>query len=238
MKFKTSISGQKDGEFSVRGEKLTDLIGEISFTEGIFLVLKGKKPSEKEKQLLDAVLVSAIVHGLEAPSSFVPRVIASTGNSITAGLAAGVLAIGEYHGGAIENAMKLLLSGKSADKIIEGALANGERLPGFGHKIYKDADPRAAALLKYLKSLNIKSKYADLALEIEAELKNKTGKKLPLNIDGAMAVALCELGFDPLLGKAFFALARFPGMMANIEEELKNEKPYRRLDDGEVEYAG
>ncbi len=76
------------------------------------------------------------------------------------------------------------------------------------------------------------------AREIESELFHQTGKVLPLNVDGAVAAIMSELGFDWRLGKSFFILGRLPGIIAHIEEESKNETPYRRLDSEDVEYVG
>lgn len=232
QKWKTKIAGQKDGELHLRGEKFLDLIGKMTFTEAVYFVIKGTRPSKDHAELLDMILVAAVNHGLEAPSAFVPRIVASAGNSVNSALASGVLSIGDHHGGAIEEAMKIFMSGKSAKQIVEEIVKEGKRMPGYGHKIYKDTDPRSEIIGKKIG----KSKYWALAEEIQSELLAQTGKKLPLNIDGAMAAVLCELGFDPIQGKAFFAFARFPSMMANIEEEIKNEKPYRRLEEDDIEY--
>lgn len=237
QRWKTSIAHSKDGEVYVRGEKLLSLIGKMSFTDAIFFVLKGVKPTEAQTGLLDVILVSAINHGLEAPSAFVPRIVASTGNSVNSAIASGVLSIGDYHGGAIEECMKILYSNKSAADTVIDIVQAGKRMPGYGHKVYKDSDPRSEKIGKALRQAQGESKYWDLAVDIQKELEKQSGKKLPLNIDGAMAAVLCELGFDAIQGKAFFALARIPTMMANIEEELKNEKPYRRLEEGDIEYT-
>lgn len=236
MKFNTSIYENINGEIHLRGVKLLDLIGKMSFTDAIFFVLKGVKPTEIQTGLLDVILVSAINHGLEAPSAFVPRIIASTGNSVNTALASGILAVGDYHGGAVEECMRILYSGKSAPNIVEETIKAGKKMPGYGHKVYKDADPRSVKIGDALKLAEVENKFWKLAEEIQAELFKRSGKKLPLNIDGAMAAVLCELGFSPIQGKAFFALARFPSMMANIEEELVNEKPYRRLEESDIEY--
>ncbi|MBI2013799.1 MAG: citryl-CoA lyase [Candidatus Colwellbacteria bacterium] len=233
MRWKTSISKVKEGEVYVRGKKLLELVGKVSFTEALYLVIKGETPKKEQVHLLDAVLVSAINHGLEAPTGYVPRIAASVGNSVSSALAAGVLMVGDYHGGAVEGAMRKFYSNKPAEEIVKEVVAKKERMPGYGHKLYKSTDPRAQKILELIPE----SKYTKLAVEIQKELKKQTGKDLPLNIDGAMAAALCELGFDSIQGKAFFALARLPSMMANIEEELKNEKPYRRLDNEDIEYS-
>lgn len=238
QKWKTAISTRKGEEFFVRGKKLLDVIEKSTFTQGIFLLLKGSLPSQKEEALLNAALLAMIEHGVEAPSAFVSRTVASTGNPVNAALAAGILSIGEYHGGAIEQCVFYFQSGKNAKKIVAEVMAKGQRMPGFGHKIYKDKDPRAQLLLKKAGELGFDGKSIKLAREVETELARATNKHLPLNIDGAVAALLCELGFDWRMGKAIFILGRLPGLIAHVNEELANEKPYRRLDESDVEYTG
>jgi len=238
MKWKTSISVHKDGELSIRGYKLTELIAKHGFIEGIFLILKGQLPTPAEAEVLSVCLLACIEHGVEVPSAFVGRVVASTGNSVNAALAADMLAIGDYHGGAIEGAMELLMRKEEAKELVANALAKKERLPGFGHKIYKESDPRTAALFVRAAQAQFSDAVIKKALLIEKELLTQGGKTLPLNVDGAVAVILVTMGFSPRLGKAFFALGRMPGMMAHIAEELDNEKPYRRFEESDVEYEG
>ncbi len=227
MKWKTAISNDRDGEHYVRGEKLGDLIENATFTEAIFLTLQGKKPSDAERAMLDAILVSCIDHGIAVPTAFVPRVVASTGNSMNASLAAGVLAVSDYHGGAIEGVMKMLATAEVP-----------ERVPGLGHKIYKDADPRAWALFKKAADLGIASAEISKIQEIEKSFAEKKNKKLPINVDGAAGAILSGMGFDWRIGKAIFILGRLPSMIANTLEEMQNEKPFRKLDDEDIEYIG
>lgn len=238
MKWRTAISTKKDNEVYVRGHALADLIAEKNFSEVAFLLLKGVTPTENEKKLFDAILVSCVEHGIEPPSAFVPRVSVSVGNPMNAALAAGMLAIGEHHGGAIEKAAFLFGQEKSAADIVREAVAAGERMPGFGHKIYKDKDPRAELLFEKAESLGLSGAFVKKARQCGEELEKQTGKKLPLNIDGAIAALMLELGFDWRLGKALFALGRLPGMIAHIYEEMMNEKPYRRLEESNIEYIG
>lgn len=237
MKWRTSISKEHNGERVIRGRMLTNLIAEANFLEATFLVLRGKKPTKRQLELFNAILVSSIEHGVEAPSAFVPRTVVSTGNSMNAALAAGVLAIGDFHGGAIESCARLLQSKKSAREIVAEALVNHARIPGYGHKVYKKSDPRAQALLKKARRLKLARKFVAKAELIEMYLKDQSGKTLPMNIDGAIAALILELGFDARLGKGFFVLARLPGMIAHVEEEMMNEKPYRRLDASDVEFT-
>ena len=238
MKWVTKISTRKNGVLYVRGKKLTKLINTLSFSRMIFFLLKGKLPKANEAKLLDAILVSCIEHGVEAPSAYVPRVIISTGNHINAALAGGLLAIGDYHGGAIEKAAMYLQSNKSAKEIVKEALLNKERIHGLGHKIYKSVDPRSEVLFKYAKKLKLNGKFIEKAQDIAQEFEKENGKKLVLNIDMAIAACMSELGFDYKLGKAIFCLGRLPGMIAHTYEEATEEKPYRRFEAGDVVYKG
>jgi len=222
----------------MRGVRLVDLIGKASFVEAIFLALQGRFPKKNETKMLDAVFVSLIEHGIEVPSAFVARSVASTGNSANAAIAAGVLAMGDFHGGAIEGAARYLQSKETPRGIVAQALKNKEHLPGFGHKVYKTEDPRTHALFEKARELKLPQTYIMRARAIERELKRASGNGIPLNIDGAVAAVMSELGFGWRLGKPFFILGRLPGLIAHIEEEYQNEKPYRRLDSEDVEYVG
>ena len=238
MKWTTKISKHKEGRFYVRGKELSKIINTLSFSETIFFLLQGKLPKPNQTKLLDAILVSCIEHGVEVPSAYVPRVIISTGNEINVALAGGLLAIGDYHGGAVEKAAKYLQNNKSAEEIINNALLKKERIAGLGHKIYKDIDPRSEVLFKYAKKLKLSGKFIKKAQDIAKEFEKQSDKKLVLNIDMAIAACMSELGFNYKLGKAFFALGRLPGMIAHAYEEVTEEKPYRRFEESDVIYKG
>ncbi|MBI3335766.1 MAG: citryl-CoA lyase [Candidatus Portnoybacteria bacterium] len=238
MKWRTSISTHKNGDLYVRGKALGELIETRSFSEVAFLLLKGTLPTEKENKLFNAMLVSMSEHGIAAPSTFIARTAISTGNTFNSAIAAGILSIGEYHGGAVEKCAYLLQVNKSAEYLVDNVLKRGGRMPGYGHRLYKEKDPRAEVLVTKAKKLGLSGNYVKLAMAIEKELQKKTGKKLPLNIDGAVAALMLELGFDWRLGKALFVLGRLPGLIAHTHEELVREKPYRRLDETDIEYDG
>ena len=146
-------------------------------------------------------------------------------------LAAGALAIGENHGGAAEKCAYLLQSGKSAQEISEQSM-----IPGFGHKIYKEEDPRATVIYNMAKELGFSCKSFELAYEIESVLSEKKGKKIPLNIDGAIAAAMIELKLDWRLGKALFLIPRLVGAAAHVLEEYEQNNSYHRLGEGDVSH--
>jgi len=245
MKWITKISTHKGGELYVHGKKLTKLIGNSSFSQMVFFLVKGKLPKPNQTKLLDAILVSCIEHGVEAPSAYVPRVIISTGNQMNVALAGGLLAIGDYHGGAIEKAAMYLQSNRNAKEIVKEALLKKERIAGLGHKIYKNSDPRSEVLFMCAKKLKFNGKFIKKAQDITKEFSAQSGsasggenKKLVLNIDMAIAACMSELGFNYKLGKAVFSLGRLPGMIAHAYEEATEEKPYRRFEESDVVYKG
>ena len=238
MKWKTAISTKKDGEVSIRGTALSELIETHTFPEAAFLLMRGSMPNEKETAMFNALLVSCVEHGVEPPSAFVARSVASTGNDVNTSIAAGVLAISEHHGGAGEKAAEVLQSNTSAEEIVSNALKNNTRISGFGHPLYKDSDPRAEQLFKKAHKLGVSGGYCEKIQSIQSELEKQSGKKLPINIDGAHAAILSDMGFDWRLVKSFFILGRLPGIIAHVHEEMINEKPYRRINPSDVEYTG
>lgn len=236
-KWKTSISGIIDGEVHIRGYKVTDLIDKVSFTDAIWLELKGELPKEKERAMLDAILISTIDNGLGPPSVTNARNSASAGNPMQAAVAAGVLGVGESHGGAIEECARLLQMGLTAEKLVEKVIGFGDRIPGYGHKVYT-TDPRASQIFAKAKKLGFYGEHCKLAQAVEAELEKQKGKKIPLNVDGAIAAVCSDMGFDSRLSKGFFIIGRVVGLVAHIFEEWVREKPFRRISDEEIEYDG
>ena len=238
MKWTTKIS-TTDGEALVRGYPVAELVGKISFTEMIFLLHKGELPTKAERELLDAILVAAADHGIQVPSVAAARIVQSSGNSLNTAVAAGVLAIGDHHGGAIEGAARIFQekNGEKANEVVKAMLARKERVPGFGHKQY-DQDPRVAPLFALAEKNKIAGKHVTFAKQVDKELCSQTGKTLHLNIDGAMAAILSDLGFPWQSARAFFIIARTAGIAAHCVEERMNEPPYRRVEDKDVTYSG
>lgn len=235
--YRTSITTHVNGRPHVYGYDLTKLAGEVSFARAIYLVLKGEMPDKNSEKMLDAILTIAIDHGVEPASVVVARNVYSGGSPVQAAVAAGVLALGEYHGGAIEAAMENFKNylGRGAKKMVEDFAKRGERVAGFGHRLY-ETDPRTERLVDLAKQLGFYGKYVKFAFSCEEELSG--GKKLPLNIDGVISALLLEMDFNPKVGKGIFIIARTPGLVAHVVEEALREKPVRRLPEKDVEYDG
>ncbi len=243
----TAVSAIKPNEIRVRGYRLDELMGRISFGEAVYLTLRGDLPGAAVGGLMEAILVASIDHGVTPPSTLAARNAASTGASLNACIASGALAVNRHHGGAVEDCMHLLAraaakvgageSGAAAAKaLVAEEKAAGRRLPGFGHRVHTD-DPRSHRLLALAKGASAAGVHVAVAEAIVAELA-AAGKALPLNVDGAIAAVLADLGFHPDLANGFFILARTAGWMAQVVEERQREKPMRRIDQGAAAYDG
>ena len=236
--YRTSITTHQDSKVYVHGYDLLKLAGEKSFVAAIYLILRGEMPDKNSEKMLDSMLTIAIDHGVEPSSVVAARNVYSGGSPVQAAVAAGILAFGEYHGGAIEAAMEIFKKYQplGIGDLIDDFAKSGERVSGFGHRLYT-VDPRTQKLLEIAKDLGFYGKYVKFAVDVEEKL-STGGKKLPLNIDGIFAALLCEMGFNPKSGKGFFIIARTPGLVAHVVEEALREKPARRLTDKDVEYDG
>ena len=202
---------------------------ERTFTETICLLYTGKLPTQGERILLDTMLVSAAEHGVETPSLYVSRVSAASGNSVHTAIAAGILSIGEVHGGAGEAAACLFARPEDSEILVSEFTQAKKHMPGFGHRVYKDEDPRATIIYTQAKEAGVPLASFEKAYAIEVELEKQKGKKLPLNIDGAFAAGVIALGMDIRAAKALFVLARVAGMGAHAIEELEQKNGYRRF---------
>jgi citrate synthase len=243
----TAITSIAANEIRVRGYRIDELMGAVPFGSAVYLILRGGLPPEGVGRVVEAILVASIDHGVTPPSTLSVRNAASTGAPLNAALAAGALAVNRHHGGAVEDCMKLLARGaaalaggaiaaQAAAQLIAEEKAAGRRLPGWGHRVHSD-DPRSRRLIALARSSGVAGAHVAVAEAIVAELA-KGGKQLPLNVDGAIAALLADLGFAPELANGFFILARTAGWMAHVAEELAREKPMRRIDQGAAAYDG
>ncbi len=192
-----------------------------NFAALIFELLSERKPADNELKIFELILNLSIDHGPDTPSAKKVIESAKKGETISEAVAEGIKEINEAHGGAIEPCMEILYkvsSGQTTvDSLVKEYIEQEKRVPGFGHRIYT-TDPRSQLILEKLKEANMGEEFIKTAEEIEKELETQKGKKLPLNIDGAIATVLCAFGWDSNLGKAVFIVARTPGLCAHYLE--------------------
>ncbi len=240
MKWQTAITNINNGQEIIRGKKLSGLIKTNTFTETIFLIWQGRMPKSAEIKMMDALLVAAIDHGTGTASAMAARIVASAKNSMHTSLAAGILAMGERHGSAIETAAKFFIENKNNKNLAQTVKELKDkkvRLAGFGHAVLSK-DERSTELFKMAKKLGFYKDCCIVAQATEKELNKISSKPLPLNIDGAMGAILADMGFDPKMMKGVFITARVPGLVAHIFEEIQNDAGLRRLGEDEIEYIG
>jgi citrate synthase len=249
MKWSTEITKVEPNRLISRGYRQEDLIGNIPFAHNVYLFLKGELPSKEHGFMMDAILSACIDHGVTPPSSIAARTVASGGVPLPTAVAAGILSIGDAHGGAIEKGAKFFQEGiirMQNDKLsvsqIAGILVNEsrdrkKRILGFGHRVHS-SDPRTKRLFEIAEKKGISGDHVALSKAIEESLEKLLVKKLPINVDGAIAAIISDMGFDWRLGKAFFLIGRTVGLTAHVYEEQTKFKPMRKLFDVDHIYDG
>jgi citrate synthase len=249
MKWTTKITKVESNHLVTKGYRQEDLIGNIPFSHVVYLLLKDELPTDEQGKMIDAILTACIDHGVTPPTAMASRVVASGGVPLPTAVAAGVLSIGDAHGGAIEKGAKFLQEGitrmknegKNANEIAKILVSESKeqkkRILGFGHRVHT-ADPRTKKLFKLADELNISADHIALSKAIEKELEAQTGRKLPINVDGAIAAISSDMDFDWKLGKAFFLLGRVAGLTAHVYEEQTQEKPMRKMFSVDCDYIG
>ncbi|MBN1317331.1 MAG: citryl-CoA lyase [Anaerolineales bacterium] len=245
----TAITNVKPNELRLRGYRVDELMGKVSFGQVVYLALMGELPSNNVGKLMDAMMVSSIDHGVTPPSALAARSAASTGAPLNAAIAAGILNINKHHGGAIEGCMEVIQEGLERRDACEKSIADTaadmiddfrttkRRIPGLGHRIHTD-DPRTKKLFAMAAELGIAGDGVAMLQALADTLESKTGKSLPINVDGAIAALLVDLKIPRELANGFFIMARVPGLMAHAYEEMTRMKPMRRIHPTDHGYDG
>lgn len=230
----TSIIDIRPGVIRPRGIPIQELIGAATFPQMIWLMLRGTLPTPAQAGLLEAALVAAVDHGPQAPSIAIARMAVTCGQALNGAMASAINVLDDVHGGAGEQCLTLYrralaqqamnndLEAATRQALDEQTAGHGRIVPGFGHRFHP-VDPRAVKLLTLVDEAcaagTVAGQHARVARSIETELRRRTGKSLPMNIDGATAVVYGELGFEPPLARGLFILSRSVGILAHAWEE-------------------
>jgi citrate synthase len=229
----TAVIDIRPGVIRPRGRPIEDLIGHISFPQMIWLMLRGELPDAAQARLLEAALVASVDHGPQAPSIAIARMAVTCGQGLNGAMASAINVLDDVHGGAGEQCLALyrralqLRPEHTLEAAVEVALdeqirQHGRIVPGFGHRFHP-VDPRAVRLLALIDAAQaagtVTGEHAAIARAVEAALQRRTGKALPMNIDGATAALFGELYFEPALARGLFILSRSVGILAHAWEE-------------------
>lgn len=210
---------------------------ERSHAEDFLRMLTGKEPDPLDARTMDVALILHADHSLAA-STFASIVAASTLADLYSTIIAAIATLkGPLHGGANEQAIRMLLkigSPASANTYVEKALSQKEKVPGFGHRVYKNFDPRALILQEYAKKLAERGgdmTLFDTALAVqESMLRNLEGKRVYPNVDFYSGLTFYLLGLPPEVFTPIFTAARVPGWTAHCLEYWQSNRIIRPLD--------
>ncbi len=214
----------------------------LDLTEGFLYQLKGERPDASTARSLDAYFIVGAEHGFNA-STFTARVITSTMSDIASAVAGAIGTMkGPLHGGApseVVDQLSKMGSVEHAEEWLRDALDRGERLMGFGHRVYRAYDPRAAALRKVAEGMEHKPDWLQLAIQVEDVALRLLAERHPerplkTNVEFYAAPVLQGVGLTPDLFPATFSLARHAGWTAHILEQAAS----NRLIRPDVRYVG
>jgi citrate synthase len=230
----SAISTSTAEQITVRGFDLCrDLIGSLSFTDYAFLLLTGNQPTPVQRFFVDATLVAIAEHGL-VPSVQASRMtLAAAPEAWQGAVAAGILGCGSVILGAAESAGRMLAracaevreSGETVDavaaKLVAAHRAEKRPLPGFGHPLHSQGDPRATRLLELADQQGAVGEHIVMLRAVEAAIPGVYGRMLPINVSSAIAAVLLDVGFPLEALIAVPILARTAGLLGHILEESR-----------------
>ncbi|HLU01433.1 MAG TPA: citryl-CoA lyase [Advenella sp.] len=233
--FNSQIGGGDAHSISVRGHDLVNDLFNRDFIDVLALELLGRFPTPELKRMLNLFLVSATDHGL-TPSALSARLtLHGAPESMQGALAAGLLGAGSRFLGVIEYSARFLRDALPqqdsytdeelrhfAEECVKANKAAKRKIPGVGHPIHVDGDPRCARMFEIARECGFYGNYSRFATELAAAAARQSGRKIPLNATGAKGAIVLDMGLTPELGKALTMIGRSVGLMAHIIEEQQN----------------
>jgi citrate synthase len=246
---RTGIGAADADSITLMGRDLaSELMGQVTFTELSFLLVRGRMPSPEETRLLDAVLVSLADHGL-TPTVLAAR-LTHTGapESIQGAIAAGLLGAGSVFLGVVEDTARFLAAvlddagaepsddalRAAVERAVDREIAQGGRVPGLGHPIHRVQDPRTPRIYEIASETGTLGLNLRVLRVVHTVHHERTGRELPINGAGVAGAALADLGFPAALLRGMALLARTAGLVGHLGEEM--ERPigmplYREVDE-------
>jgi citrate synthase len=211
---------------------------DLGYSANLLYMVTGEEPSKQDEKLMDALLILHADHELNA-STFTAKVIASTLSDVYSAVTGAVGALkGPLHGGANEKVIEMTIeigNPENAESYVDALLAKRQKITGFGHRVYKTMDPRAAILKDMAKKFIHTEKERKVFQILEkTEEMMKTWKNLYPNVDLYSGLALNHVGIPSYLFTPVFAVGRAPGWLAHILEQYAD----NRLIRPRAEYIG
>ena len=212
----------------VRGRNLVDdLMGKVSFTQMMFLEIMGRLPNAAETAIVDAVLVTLMEHGI-TPSTISARLTHHAAPEAFQGaVAAGLLGVGGQFVGTIEGAAQILEAivadadglEAAARREVEACRRERRRMPGFGHNLHPEGDPRTPRLLAIAEAQDIPGTYIAALRTLGETVDAVYGRHITINATGAIGAVLLEIGVPCGIMRGFAVVSRAAGLVGHLAEE-------------------
>jgi citrate synthase len=226
------------------GDDTVEPRDDLDTAANFLYMLNGQEPDDRHAEILDTALLLHADHGLNA-STFTGRVIASTESDVVSAVTGAIGALkGPLHGGANQDVMEMLLDMEESDKDVSSYLAemleDGERVPGFGHRVYKEFDPRAEVFKEIAQEVSENTEGPDwysMLEEIEQFLREEKRiheKGISPNVDLYSGTVYYSLGVPIDFFVPMFAVGRSVGWTAQVMEQYDD----NRLVRPRAEYVG
>lgn len=229
----TCISTFDETGATIRGKSLVDdLIGEVTFSQMIYLHILGTMPTPAQVRVLDAVLVTLVDHGVMA--SVASRLVyMSSPDAIQGAIAAGILGMGSQFGGVMEEIGRNLESiiaaqdpQGEATAIVARYRAARQPVPGFGHPHFRPEDPRSLKLLQVAEQAGLSGRFVSALHTLADAVDKALGKHVTINATAAIAALLGEIGVPGRIMRGFAAISRTPGIVGHLHEEQTHPAAY------------
>jgi citrate synthase len=209
---------------------------DLSLAANLLYMLRGTEPDALEERIIDASLILHAEHGMNA-STFAARVTGGTMADMHSAVTSAIGALkGPLHGGANEQVMRMLLEVDTPEKAadyVRNTLAEGRKIMGFGHRVYRTLDPRAPILRRLAEQLSARAgekRWLRISEQIQATMReemDRRGKQVYPNVDFFSASVYFTLGIPLELFTNLFACARMSGWTAHVIEQLKDNRLIR-----------
>lgn len=235
--YPTGIGTSDLSSISLLGQDLSaDLLGKVTFGELAFWLVAKRRPTAAEGRVFEAVLVSLADHGF-TPTAIAARLTYySAPDSLQGAVAAGLLGGGSRFLGVTEDTglyLDAIVQSFDADTTafddsdwdevartaLHAAKAEKRRIPGLGHPVHKDGDPRTPVIMRIADEEGTLGPHLRLFAAIGRVQHEVLGKNLPLNGAGVAGAALADLGLPVTMLRGFALLARTAGLLGHIREE-------------------
>ena len=245
--WKTAIGYTTADQITLRGYDLIDLAKHCSFADVVYLIYTGRLPTPAQSKMLNYLMVQVQEHGAGSPSPITSRMVMSGRSTLNAAMAAGIMSFGTAHGpGFIASTMfyKYVQLALNENKNLEEVAKilvekEGPHVSGYHHPQHLKGDPRAKETTGRAKKLGVAGDHIRLSEIVEDELERQRGKKVYINVLGAGAATILDMGLEPYQGWCILAICRgHGGCGAHAIEEMRRGNPLRLSGDAPIHDVG